>query len=158
LVAGGFYYLPRFGLWVGWFRLSALGSMALLAGGISWIAGLIGDTIHNRNEKKKEEEDKKASIKPLEMGKKDISDLKQILEKKDRKAKKEALSIFEYAFKQPDPAIRKEAMFYFEKAIFTLDEPEHILDLYKVALKSPYNDVKSKANSLIKKILSDGKQ
>jgi len=158
LVAGGFYYLPLLGFGLAGLGLSALGSMALLAGGISWIAGLIGDTIHNRNEKKKEEQEKKASIKPLERDKKDISDLKQILEKKGKKARKEALSIFEYAFKQPDPAIRKEAMFYFEKAIFTLDEPEDILDLYKVALKSPYNDVKSKANSLIKKVLSDGKQ
>jgi len=158
LVVGGFYYLPILGFGLAGLGLVALGSMAVFVGGVSWIAGLIGDAIHNRNEKKKEEQEKKASIKPLERDKKDISDLKQILEKKDRKARKEALPIFEYAFKQPDPAIRKEAMFYFEKALFTLDEPEDILDLYKVALKSPYKDVKSKANSLIKKVLSNGKQ
>jgi len=158
LVVGGFYYLPILGFGLAGLGLVALGSMAVFVGGISWIAGLIGDAIHKRKEKKKEEQEKKASIKSLERDKKDISDLKQILEKKGKKARKEALSIFEYAFKQPDPAIRKEAMFYFEKAIFTLDEPEDILDLYKVALKSPYNDVKSKANNLIKKVLSDGKQ
>ena len=158
LVVGSFYYLPLLGFGLTGLGLVALGSMAVFVGGVSWIAGSIGEFIHNRREKKKEEQEKEASIKSLERDKKDISDLKQILEKKDKKARKEALPIFEYAFKQSDPAIRKEAMFYFEKALFTSDEPEYILDLYKVALKSPYKDVKSKANSLIKKVLSDGKQ
>jgi len=158
LVVGSFYYLPLLGFGLTGLGLVALGSMAVFVGGISWIAGSIGEFIHNRREKKKKELEKEANIKELERDKKDISDLKEILEKKDKKARKEALSIFECAFKQPDPAIRKEAMFYFEKAIFTSDSPEDILDLYKVALKSPYKDVKSKANGLIKKVLTDGKQ